>query len=486
MSLDVLAHRVYFFFENIIIVYVFTINTIYFFLAAIAFFALPKRHKQFTRVEQDALLKSPLMPGVSLIVPAYNEAATCKESVGGMLRLNYPNYEVIVVNDGSKDETLQVLVDSFHLYKSARGTTGNLATKPVKQIYESADPVRLLVVDKANGGKADAINVGLNAATNPLVMVVDSDSLIERDGVLNMVKAYLEDPERTIAVGGTVRAVNDCDVEHGLVRTIRTSSSHLANFQSVEYLRAFLGGRVGFSLINSLLIISGAFGLFRRDAVLEAGGFDHDTIGEDMELVVRLHHLFLDQKRPYRIAYVASPVCWTEVPQSLKILQRQRKRWQRGAVESLWRHREMLLNPRYGVVGMFAFPYFALFETLGPAVEFLGYVLTIIGLVFQIIAPSIAALFFTVSILFGILLSTSAVLLEEYTACRYPSWKHTGRLFFAAIAENFGFRQLLTWWRVQGLIEALRGKKGGWGAMERRGFKVVGQPQTPLPNTGTN
>jgi cellulose synthase/poly-beta-1,6-N-acetylglucosamine synthase-like glycosyltransferase len=379
------------------------------------------------------------------------------------------------VNDGSKDETLQVLIESFHLYKSARAPVGALSTKPVRRVYESSDPIRLVVVDKENGGKADAINAGINMATSPLVMVVDSDSIIDRAGLLQMVKPYLEDPERVIAVGGTVRAVNDCEVHDGRVTRIRTSASNVANFQAVEYLRAFYGGRVGFSLLNSLLIISGAFGLFKREAVLEVGGFEHATVGEDMELIVRMHHHYLDRKQPYRVVYVAEPVCWTEVPQTLKILQRQRKRWQRGTVESLWRHREMLLNPRYGVVGMFAFPYFLLFEMFGPAVELLGYALTALGLVFRIISPGIALLFFSVSIVFGILLSTSAVLLEEMTTLRYPSWRDSVRLFGTAILENLWFRQLLTWWRVQGLMEGLKGKRGGWGIMERRGFKAAPQ-----------
>lgn len=474
--IDLLVHRVYFFFESAVIVYVFVINATYFFLTSIAYFSLRKHHLACTPSERDAMMKSPSMPAISLIVPAYNESATCRESVGGMLRLNYPNYEVIVVNDGSKDDTLAILTQEFDLYRSARIAGGNLETKPIRQIYKSCQPVNLIVVDKVNGGKADAINVGLNVATSPLIMVVDSDSLIDRDGLLNIVKPYVEDPEHVIAVGGTVRAVNDCDVLHGQVKNIRTSSSHLANFQSIEYLRAFLGGRVGFSMVNALLIISGAFGLFRRDAVLEAGGFDESTVGEDMELIVRMHRMWREKKKPYRIVYAAAPVCWTEVPQSLKILRRQRMRWQRGTVESLWRHREMLMNPRFGVVGLFAFPYFAVFEMLGPAVEFLGYGLTILGLAFQIIAPQIALLFFVVSVMFGILLSTSAVVLEEFTICRYPSWRHSQRLFLSAVLENFGFRQLLTYWRVHGLIQAMKGKKGGWGAMERRGFKVVARP----------
>ncbi len=472
-AIDILVHRVYFFFESTIIFYVFAINLIYFLLTVIAFLALRKYHQPFTTAERELLMKSPLMPKISLIVPAYNEAATCRESVGGMLRLNYPNYDVVVINDGSKDKTLETLVSEFRLYKSSRVATGTLTTKPIRQIYESSDPVRLIVIDKVNGGKADAINVGLNVTTSPLVIVVDSDSLIERDALFTMVKPYLEDPDRVIAVGGTVRAVNDCDVEYGLVKQIRTSHSHIANFQSVEYLRAFFGGRVGFSLMNCLLIISGAFGLFKRDAVLEAGGFEHDTIGEDMELVVRMHHMWLDKNRDYRIVYTATPVCWTEVPQSLKILKRQRKRWQRGLFESLWRHREMFFNPRFGIVGMFAFPYFVIFEMLGPLVEMLGYLLTILGLMFRIIAPEIAILFFSVSIMFGIVLSISGVLLEEFTLARYPSWRHSVTLFISGVLENFGFRQLLTIWRVQGLIDAFKGKKGDWGAMERRGFNVV-------------
>ncbi len=467
---DFYVHRVYFFFESGIILYVFVINFIYLLLISLGAFALRKHHAPFSPADREAIRRSPLTPSISLIVPSYNEEVSVRDSVGCMLRLDYPNYEVIVVNDGSKDRTLEFLIDEFKLYKSARSVAGPIDTKPVRRVYESTEPVRLLVIDKNNGGKADSINAGINAARCDLVMVVDSDSLIERDGLFEMVKPFLEDPERTVAVGGTVRAVNDCEVSNGMVRRIRTSKSMLANFQSVEYLRAFFGGRVGFSLFNCMLIISGAFGLFRRDQAIEVGGFDHSSIGEDMELVVRMHHHFRDKKQPYRIAYVAVPVCWTEVPQDWKILHRQRKRWQRGTVDSLWRHREMLLNPRYGGVGMFAFPYFVLFEMFGPMVESLGYLLTVVGLAFHIISIGVAILFFTVSIAFGILLSTSAVLLDELTPCRFPYWKHTLTLFAAAVLENFGFRQVLTVWRAQGLWEGIRGKKTSWGVMVRRGF----------------
>jgi cellulose synthase/poly-beta-1,6-N-acetylglucosamine synthase-like glycosyltransferase len=469
-ELDIYVHRIYFFFESGIIFYVFVINLIYLFLVSLGVFALRKHHLPFSPADRDAIRRSPLTPSISLIVPSYNEEVSVRDSVGCMLRLDYPNYEVIVVNDGSKDRTMEILIDEFKLFRSARSVTGPIDTKTVRRVYESTEPVRLLVIDKANGGKADSINAGINAARCDLVMVVDSDSLIERDGLFEMVKPFIEDPERMVAVGGTVRAVNDCEVHSGTVRRIRTSNSMLANFQSVEYLRAFFGGRVGFSLFNCMLIISGAFGLFRRDRAIEVGGFDHSSIGEDMELVIRMHHYYSDKKQPYRIAYVAAPVCWTEVPQEWKILHRQRKRWQRGTVDSLWRHREMLLNPRYGVVGMIAFPYFVLFEMFGPMVEALGYLLTVVGLTFHIISTGVAILFFTVSIAFGILLSTSAVLLDELTPCRFPNWRNTLTLFAAAVLENFGFRQVLTVWRAQGLWEGIRGKKTSWGVMVRRGF----------------
>lgn len=461
--------RVFAFTEETIIVYVFAINVIYFCLIVMGFFALRRHNARLSAEEQDELVRSPLLPGISVLAPTYNEALTVRESVRAMLKLRYPNHEVIVINDGSKDDTLQILIDEFHLYRSGRAPSGEIPTRPIKAVYESRDPIGLVVVDKANGGKADSLNAGLNVARRPLVAAVDSDSLLEPESLLHIVKPFLED-DRTLATGGIIRVVNGCSVKNGRVTAIRTPKSTLALLQAVEYLRAFLGGRVAFSFLNSLLLISGAFGLFRRSAVIEAGGFATSTVGEDMELVVRLHDIWRAKKQDYRIYFVPEPVCWTEVPESLKVLHRQRNRWQRGTVESLSLHRGMIFNPRFGILGLFAFPYFLLFEMLGPAVELLGYVMTVAGVATGLIQPGVAALFLAVSILFGILLSMSSVLLEEFTTRRYPSGADLARLFWASILENFGFRQLLTVWRAQGLIDGLRGKKG-WGAMQRKGFQ---------------
>ena len=405
---------------------------------------------------------------MAILAPAYNEALTCRDSVRAMLGPRYPNHEVIVINDGSTDDTLQILIDAFKLYRSGRTPTGSLPTKPVRAIYESRDPIRLVVIDKENGGKADSLNAGINVARAPLVCAVDSDSLIEEEALLSVVEPFLDD-DSTVASGGIIRVANGCRIEGGRVVDVRAPRHLLPIFQVIEYLRAFLGGRVAFSFLNSLLIISGAFGVFRRDAVLEAGGYLTKSVGEDMELVVRLHRLFLKSGRKYRIVFVPEPVCWTEVPQSLRMLKRQRNRWQRGTLDTLMIHWKMLFNPRYGVVGLFALPYFLFFEALGPLVELTGYAVTVVGLVFGLIDPHLAVLFFTVSLLFGVLLSMSAVVLEELTQRRYPRPADLMRLFLGAVVENFGFRQLLMIWRTQGLIDGLRGKQG-WGAMERRGF----------------
>lgn len=449
--------------------YVGAINTLYLFLMVLGFFALWRNRRILTLEEQDALLRSPMLPPVAVLAPAFNEAATCRESVRAMLALHYPEHEVIVINDGSKDETLQILIDEFKLYRSGRTPDGTLPTKPIRAIYESRDPIGLVVIDKENGGKADSLNAGINLARAPLVCAVDSDSLLEDRALLWVIQPFLED-DSTIATGGIIRVVNGCKVEGGRVTDVRAPRKLLPLFQAVEYLRAFLGGRVAFSYLNSLLIISGAFGVFRRDAVLEAGGYLTSTVGEDMELVVRLHRLWREKRRPYRIVFVAEPVCWTEVPESLAVLQRQRNRWQRGTVDSIGLHRRMILRPRYGAIGLFALPYFLIFEMLGPVVELIGYAVTILGLATGLISVNVAILFAVVSILFGVMLSLSAVVLEELTRRRYPSPADLARLFLAAVLENFGFRQLHTWWRTRGLIDGLRGKQG-WGAMERRGWR---------------
>jgi cellulose synthase/poly-beta-1,6-N-acetylglucosamine synthase-like glycosyltransferase len=457
--------------EKWFIFYVSVDNGLQFMLLAIGFFTLYGKRGRLSPPEIDTLMKSPLLPGVSVLTPAFNEELTIRDSVRSMLRLRHPSHEVIVINDGSTDGTLKLLVEEFRLYRSSRVATGTLPSATVHAVYESLDTLRLVVVDKDNGGKADSLNAGLNYSRMPLVGAVDSDSLLERDALIGVSTPFLEDPD-TVASGGIVRVINGCTVKHGLVEHIAAPKSMLARLQVVEYLRAFLGGRVAFSAMNSLMLISGAFGLFKRQAVIDSGGFWTSTVGEDMELVIRLHrHKGPNGRRP-RIVFVPEPVCWTQVPEKMSVLKRQRNRWQRGAIESLFRHRDMMGKPKWGTLGMFGLPYFVLFELFAPVVELAGYVFTIFGLTFGLIAPYIALEFFVMSVLFSLFLSLSAIVLEELTTRRYPSVKDLRSLLFAGFIECFFYRQLTAIWRTKGMIDFVLRKKG-WGKMDRQSFQKM-------------
>ena len=324
------------------------------------------------------------------------------------------------------------------------------------------------MIDKVNGGKADAINAGINAARFPLVCVIDADSILERDALMRAALPFVENPT-TLATGGIIRIVNGCQVDSGRVTEIGMPASWLARFQVVEYLRAFLSGRVAMSAANALLIISGAFGMFKRDAVIEVGGFRHDTIGEDMEIVARLHQHWRDSGRPYRIVFQPDPVCWTEAPESLKILGSQRNRWQRGTCQVLSYHMGMFGRPSYGAVGMFAMPYFLIFEALGPLVEISGYIVTLIAVAFGLLDWVFVELLFLAAVVFGAMISLTSVLLEEISFRRYPKVRHLLLLASLGVLENFGYRQLTTYWRLRGVIDFMRNKQG-WGAMTRKGF----------------
>jgi len=340
----------------------------------------------------------------------------------------------------------------------------------VREIYGSLLHPNLSVVEKDKGGKSDALNAGLNLSRYPLVCSIDADSIIEDNALLRVVKPFMEHPEETVAVGGIVRIANGCEVRDGRVVQIALPDRPLAIFQVVEYLRAFLTGRVGWSAARALLIISGAFGIYRKQDVLDIGGFANDSETEDLELVIRLHEHLLRNKRKYRVAFVPDPVCWTEVPESVRMLRRQRKRWHRGLVRSLWRHKRMILNPRYGNVGMIATPYFVLFELLGPFIEIVGYAAVVLSLLMGILSTTFFLLFLTVSLLYGVFLSIAAVLLEEISFRRYPSWMDLTKLIVFAILENFGQRQMLSLFKIEAFWQVFR-KQRAWGRMERSGFK---------------
>ncbi|WP_029915016.1 glycosyltransferase family 2 protein [Caulobacter sp. UNC358MFTsu5.1] len=410
-------------------------------------------------------------PPITLMAPAYNEALTIVESIRSLLALQYPNFEVIVVNDGSKDETLKVLVEAFELTPTHRHYPLAAPCAAIRGLYAGAKQPRLLVIDKENGGKADALNAALNLSRAPIVCSMDADSLLEPDALLRAVRPFVDDPERTIAVGGTIRIANGCKIAFGRVVEVGAPRNVLALLQTVEYLRAFLMARLAWSRISALTIISGAFGLFRRQAVLDVGGYSHGTVGEDMELVVKLHKHYRRLGKPYRIGFTPEPVCWTEAPESWSVLARQRARWHRGALETFFRHRDMILNPGYGRIGLVGFGHILLVDVLGPIIEIFGYVLIPAFWLLGLLSADYLWAMLAVTFGFGIVISVGALALEEAELRRFPDAKSLLILMGAAVLENFGYRQINNFWRVRGAWQFVTGAQG-WGTMTRRGFKT--------------
>jgi cellulose synthase/poly-beta-1,6-N-acetylglucosamine synthase-like glycosyltransferase len=457
-----------------VLAYFFAVNGWYLVLLVSAFLEM-RRHKILIANEsRHLLLSSTLSPRISILAPAYNEEATIEASLRALLALEYPRLEVIVISDGSKDRTMDVLVERFDLVPVKMIYEQRVKTKPVRKLYRSATHPGLVVVDKENGGKADALNVGLCFAQSELVCAMDADTLIESDGLQRMIRPFLHATD-VVATGGTIRVVNGSEVRSGRVLRTRVPTHLLAGLQVVEYLRAFLFGRLGWNRLGGNIIISGAFGLFRREAVLGAGGYLHDTVGEDMELVLRLKRLSYENGGPGRIAFVPDPVAWTEVPESLSVLGRQRDRWHRGLADVLWRHRGMFLNPRYGVTGLFVYPYYVFAELLAPVIEAAGIISLVVGLAFGVVDWNFAGLFYLTAYGLGTAFTAFTLILEDVSFHRYETFRDRLLLFWWTLIENLGYRQLTVYWRLRGLWKFLRGRKE-WGAMERKGFSPVGAP----------
>jgi cellulose synthase/poly-beta-1,6-N-acetylglucosamine synthase-like glycosyltransferase len=456
-----------------ILVYFFLINIFYLLFIILSLIGL-FRHRDLNRyVSFKEVFRLPLVKPISIIAPAYNEEKTIVESVRSLLSLEYPVFEVIVVNDGSTDQTLDMLIKSFRLEKSRRVFRKVVDHKPVKGIYTSPFHTKLVVVDKVNGKKADALNAGLNVSLYPLFCAVDGDSLLEKDALLKMVRPFLENPDRTVAAGGIIRLINGCTVKGGQVQEVRLPRNALARFQIIEYFRAFLGGRIGMSMLKSMLIVSGAFGLFRKDTALQCGGYRTNTIGEDMDLIVRMRRHLHDMKRPFEVRFIPDPICWTEAPETLKSLSRQRNRWHRGLLDTLLYNRVMLFNPRYGITGLFAAPFYFIFEMLGPFIELLGYISFVVCVGLGLVNATFAVLFFLVAVVLGALLSLLSILLGEYSSERYPRLQDILVLTLFSLLENFIYRQWLTFVRVVAFFDFYKGKEE-WGAMQKKGFAQTG------------
>ncbi len=462
-------------FNYYLIFYSVTLNLIYLVLLVLSLIYVRKQSRLWRLKKFSFLFKKRMLPTISIIAPAFNEEKTIIESANSLMNLIYPDYELIVVNDGSTDDTLKSLIKTFDLKRVDYKFEEKIKTKPVIGVYKNHSMPRLTVIDKQNGGKADSLNVGINASTKELFCGIDADSILEKDALFKIAAMEIDAGIETTALGGNILPANGCLIEHGEIIKARVPKNNLARLQTVEYVRAFMAGRLGWAYINSMIIVSGAFGLFRKGRVISAGGyltssgkFEKDTVGEDMELVVRICRVMKELKLKFKIDYAYNANCWTEVPEDIKSLSKQRYRWHRGLVEILTFHKKMIFNPVYGRVGMISMPYYFIFEMIGSLVETQGYIMVIISLIFGWLNIEIALLLFISTIMMGVFVSILSLLIAE-KGIEKLKLKDFLILILYAILENFGPRQLFNFWRTSGFIKMLR-KENTWGKAERKGF----------------
>ncbi|MGC9471480.1 MAG: glycosyltransferase family 2 protein [Bacteroidales bacterium] len=467
--IDILEFILY----NFIFVLTVIIFSAYVILAVFSAVMLTRYLRKNSYVDYNSIILAPLIPTISVIAPAYNESKSIVANIRALLSLYYNDFEVIVVNDGSKDDTLEKIISAYDLERVNYFFDYRIPCKRIRGVYKSRNRSfkKLTVIDKVNGGKADSLNAGINVSKNKLVVSIDADSIMEPDALLKMVKPFLEEKgKKVIGTGGVLRIANSCEIEGGLVRRVHLPGKFLARVQVLEYTRAFLMGRMAWSRLDGLLLISGALGMFDRETMIRAGGYSTETVGEDMELVVRMRRLMAEEKVPYEVTYIPDPLCWTEVPERMHILGRQRNRWTRGTAETLWLHRKIFLNPRYGKFGMLGYTYWFFFEWLAPLVEFFGLIYFGILAVLGHINWSFFLLLLGFVYTFAVSLSIWAVLFEEMTFHKYEKKRDVFKLIGTAFLEPFFYHPLTVLWAVKGNYDFFIGKKS-WGKMERTGFE---------------
>lgn len=446
----------------IVLAYFLVVNFTYLALFITAFFSISDYARRKRVMDMDDLFHSTLAPEVSVIIPAFNEQSSIVEVVRAALMLEYPAHEVIAVSDGSTDRTLEFLQEAYDLVRITRVVEESLPTAPINGVYISREHQNLLVIDKAHSGKSDSLNAGINIARGEVICNIDADSLIEPDALLKIIRPFIEEPDVTVAAGGAIRVLNGCVVRRGRVVRVALPRSWLANLQIIEYVRAFLGARLGWAAMNALLIVPGAFGAFTKSILIETGGYRPDKIGEDMDLILEIHRFLIKSGRRYKIRFIPDTMCWTEVPQGYSQIARQRDRWQRGLIETMRSHEDMLFVPRYGVVGLLSFPFYFFFEMLGPVVELLGYAVVVIAQIFGFLSVSFLVLFLLLAVLYGFMISILGILLQSVALDRSPSPRSLAKMAFFALLDNLGYRQLNTWWRTKAYV-TYHIRKDNWG-----------------------
>ena len=459
--------------DHFILIYSGMLFCTYFILSAFSAMDIKKYMRRNSFIDYRDILTAPSAPSISIIAPAYNESKTIVENVRSLLNIHYVNFEVIIVNDGSKDNTLQLMIDAYELEAAPVAIEQKLESKPIVAVYKSRIPSlsRLTVVDKVNGGKADALNAGINVSRYGIFAAIDVDCILEYESLLKMVKPFMEQTEsdKVIAVGGVVRIANSCEVDEGKIIRVNLPDQIIPRIQVLEYIRAFLLGRMAWSRLNGLILISGAFGMFDKNIAIACGGYNHRTVGEDMELVIRMRRYMEERKQKYRVVYLPDPLCWTEAPSSLKILSKQRNRWTRGTAETLWIHKQLIFNPRYNFLGMVSMPFWFLFEWLAPIVEMTAFLYLIMMAFLGILNVELFITLFCLIYAFAIMYSTAAILFEELSFHQYKRKRDIFRLLGTAFIEPLIIHPLTVYYAIRGNLDLLTGVKN-WGEMTRAGF----------------
>ncbi|MBN2165012.1 MAG: glycosyltransferase family 2 protein [Marinilabiliaceae bacterium] len=454
-------------------IFIFTIVLLlsYLMLGTYSAISLNKYFKKNSFVNYNQLVLSPLSPNVTIIAPAYNEGKTIVDNVRTLLSLYYNQFEVIIVNDGSTDDSLQKVIEAYSLVRVNYFFDYQMPCERIRAVYRSENPSysRLTVIDKVNGGKSDSLNAGINVSRSNLIVTIDTDSIIENESLLRLVKPFLEEKEKkVIGTGGVIRIVNSCEVVRGHIKKVNLPKAFLPRLQVLEYTRAFLLGRMAWSQLDGLMLISGAMGMFDKETVIKAGGYSTKTVGEDMELVLRMRRYMNENKQKYEVTYIPDPLCWTEAPSDVKTLARQRSRWTRGLIQSLYTHRKMFLNPRYKVLGMMSFPYWLFFEWLAPLLALAGFIYTGYLIYNNMMNWPFYLLLFAFVYSVALMLSTWSILYEEITFHKYRHKRDVVKLFLTAMIEPF-FYPFHTYFALKGNIDVIFNKKG-WGKQQRKGF----------------
>jgi len=474
------------FYEHSVFIYCIALFTLYALLTGMSRIVI-NRNKFLNRFrDYNTLLTSPVAAGISVIAPAYNESANIISNVRSLLTFNYPKFEVIVVNDGSTDDTLSLLIEEFALVQTNYTYIPTLSTKPVRTIYRSSKKAysQLIVVDKENGGcKADAVNAGINAAHHPYFLNTDVDCILDNDTLIKLIQPILEERKTVIAVGASLRISNSCDIDDGMINRIRPPKQLLASFQEIEYTRSFSMGKLGWSGMNAVPNVSGALGLFNKRIAIKAGGYNSGSFAEDMDIIVRMSKYMCDTNQDYAIRYIPQTLCWTEGPTRLKVLVRQRVRWARGLWQLFASHAKIIFNPKYKRLGMVVFPYNLFFELLAPIIETIGIIYYVYIVVTHQINWHFAIILLLFVYCFSVFITVTSILWDQLIFRHYRSWKEVVALAAKSLLEPFLYHPLLLFSAIKGYLFQLFGKKQNWGDMERKGAakKQIEAEAIPVP-----